>query len=240
MEKQALYRGLAPYYDLIYAWKDYMGEAERLRRLIARYQRSRGKDLLEVACGTGRHLQYLSRHFICTGIDINPGMLAMAEKRVKKATFRKADMASFTLRKRFDAITCMFSSIGYAKTYPGLEKTLKNFARHLKAGGVVIIEPWFSKGSYTAGVPHMTAYEAKDVKIARVNISEAKGGISIMDMHYLIAEKGNKVRHVVDRHEMGLFSTERTLKLMERAGLDAQFLKADLSWKRGLFVGVKR
>jgi UDP-N-acetyl-D-mannosaminuronate dehydrogenase len=31
-----------------------------------------------------------------------------------------------------------------------LEKTMKSFAKHLKKGGVVIIEPWFTKSIYKA------------------------------------------------------------------------------------------
>ena len=60
MENQSIYKDkeLAKYYDLIYSWKDYKKEVENINKLILKYKQSRGKRLLEVACGTGHHLQY--------------------------------------------------------------------------------------------------------------------------------------------------------------------------------------
>jgi ubiquinone/menaquinone biosynthesis C-methylase UbiE len=194
--------------------------------------------LLEVACGTGHHLEYLKQNFSCTGIDINQGILDVAKKKFKDITFKKADMINFNLNEEFDVITCLFSSISYVKTYANLKKTINNFSKHLKPGGIVIIEPWFTKATYTIGTPHMTIYDSKDIKIARLNISEIKGNISEMDMHYLIAEKDNDVKHFVDRHEMGLFEIDKTLQYMKEAGLSAKALKN--SGKRGLFIGIKK
>jgi ubiquinone/menaquinone biosynthesis C-methylase UbiE len=239
MEKQSLYRDLAPYYDLIYTWKDYKKEVDKINKIIARYKKSNDKDLLEVACGTGHHLQYFKQNFSCTGTDINQGILNVAKKKTKNVIFKKADMINMNLNKNFDVITCLFSSIGYVKTYTNLQKTLKNFANHLKTGGVVIIEPWFTKSAYKAGSPHMITYESKDLKIARLVVSKVKGNVSEMDMHYLIAERNKEVKHFVDRHELGLFEIDKTLQFMKQAGLKTKYLKSGLMKDRGLFIGVK-
>ena len=63
MKKQALYKNLAKYYDCVYSMKDYKKEADALKRIIARYKKIKGKNLLEVACGTGNYLQYLKNDF---------------------------------------------------------------------------------------------------------------------------------------------------------------------------------
>ncbi|MEM2940824.1 MAG: hypothetical protein QW304_04655 [Thermoproteota archaeon] len=55
----------------------------------------------------------------------------------------------------------------------------------------------------------MTIYENKDIKIARVAVSKIKGSISIIDMHYLIAQRSRKVKHYVDGHELGLSKSEK-------------------------------
>lgn len=60
-----------------------------------------------------------------------------------------------------------------------------------------------------------------------------------MDMNYLIAEKNKEVKHVDDRHELGLFEIDKTPKFMEQASLRAKFLKNGLMKGRGLFIGVK-
>jgi len=240
MKKQLIYKDLAKYYDLIYSWKDYKKESEKVKALISKYKKSEGNRLLEVACGTGRHLEHLRNDFSCTGIDISSSMLKVARKRLEGITFKKADMVNFNPKKKFDVITCLFSSIGYVKTYSNLNKTIQNFARHLKKGVVVVIEPWFQRATYELGTPHMTIYEDEDTKVARVSISKIKGNISIVDMHYLIGEKDKEIKYFVDRHEVGLFDVDKTLDIMKKSGFQAKFLKQSLTLDRGIFVGIKK
>ena len=132
MKKQLLYRELAKYYDAIYARKNYEDEIAIINKMITKYKKSKGKDLLEVGCGTGHHIQYFRKRFSCTGIDINQGMLTVAKKKFKDITFKEADMINFNLNRKFDIITCLFSSICYVKTYANLHKTINNFAKHMK------------------------------------------------------------------------------------------------------------
>ena len=240
MKEQALYKELAKYYDLIYSFKDYKKEAARIRKLVSKYKRSEGRELLDVACGTGHHLSYLKEDFSCTGVDISKEILDVAKKNAKGVAFKEADMTTLDLGKEFDVITCLFSSIGYVKTYKNLRKTIRNFSKHLKKGGVVLIEPWHTKLTYIPSSPHMETYDGKDIKIARLNVSELIGSLSVMDMHYLIAERAKGVKHFVDRHELGLFEVDETLRIMKEAGLQSKFLKRGLMQKRGMFVGVKQ
>jgi ubiquinone/menaquinone biosynthesis C-methylase UbiE len=240
MKQPLMYADLAKYYDLVYRGKDYRKEAEGIIRLINKHKQSDGNDLLEVACGTGKHLQYLKAKFKCTGADINREMLKVARKRIPGVVFRQGNMINSRFGRKFDVITCLFSSIGYVKTYANLRKTIRNFARHLKKGGVVIIEPWFSKKQYRTGSVHLTAiYDNPEIKIARLSFARRKGDISIIDMHYLVAEKNKGVRHFTEQHQMGLFDVNKTLALMRKAGLKAEFIEPG-PIGRGIYVGVKQ
>jgi len=230
---------LAKYYDLIYHWKDYKTESNIIKEIIKKYKKSDGNNLLDVACGTGKHLEYFKDDFSCTGIDINNKMVEVAKSKVKKVIFEQGDMIDFNLNTEFDVILCLFSSIGYLKTYSNLEKTIKNFAKHLKTEGVLIIEPWFTKSTYWVGEPGMTIYDGKDIKIARLNTTKIEGDLSIMEMHYLIAERNEDIKHFIDKHELGLFETDRTLEFMEKTNFKAEFLIDGLMKDRGLFIGVK-
>jgi len=240
MKKQILYYELAKYYDLIYSFKNYRKEANRIKALISKHKKSHGNELLDVACGTGHHLKYLRGRYSCTGVDISEELLDIAKKNMKGVAFERADMTKLNLGQEFDVITCLFSSIGYVKTYSKLKTTIQSFARHLKTGGVLIIEPWFTKRAYRIGSPHMTTYGGKDVKIARLNVSKIRGNVSVMDMHYLIAGRDKDVKHFVDRHELGLFEVDKTLRIMKDAGLQARFLKNGLMRGRGLLIGVRK
>jgi SAM-dependent methyltransferase len=234
-----MYKELAKYYDLIYSWKDYKGEANKIKELIKKYKKSDGTSLLDVGCGTGKHLEYFKDDFSCAGTDINAEMLEVAKEKVNGVIFKQADMINLNFKYKFDIILCLFSSIGYVKTYSNLQKTILNFVNHLQHGGVVIIEPWFTKDTYMVGHPGMTTYEGEDIKIARLNTTKLENGLSVMEMHYLIAEKNEDVKYFVDRHELGLFEIEKVLEIMNQAGLKAEFLKDGLMKDRGLYIGIK-
>lgn len=240
MREQIIYKDLARYYDLIYSWKSYKKEAAIIKRLILKYKKSKGNDLLEAACGTGKHIQYLKKDFKILATDANAGMLRVARKNIKGVAFKQADMVRLNFGKQFDAIICLFSSIGYVKTYANLKKTINNFARHLKKGGVVIIEPWFTKEVYIVGSPHLNTYSDGNIKIARECVSKIRDNVSVMDMHYLIAEKGKSVKHFIDRHELGMFEPKKILEFMKKSSLRPKFLKDGFMKNRGLYIGVKK
>ena len=136
MRKQTIFKDLARYYDLIYSGKNYKKEVAVVTALICQFKRSAGNDLLEIACGTGGHARYLRNHFHVVATDNNPQMLRIARRKVKGVTFKQADMIDFDLGRQFDVVACLFSSIGYVKTLGNLKRTLRNFAQHLKPGGV--------------------------------------------------------------------------------------------------------
>ena len=197
-----MYKELAKYYDLIYHWKDYEKEALRIKELILKYKDSQGIQLLDVGCGTGKHLEYFKEDYTCMGVDLNDEILSVAKKNLMDVIFKQADMVTMDLKDTFDIITCLFSAIGHVQTYSNLEKTLKNFTNHLNQGGVVIIEPWFTKSTYLLGHPGMTTYDGEDVKIARLNTTKIDNDISVMDMHYLIVERNKDVQYYVETHKL--------------------------------------
>ncbi len=57
-------------------------------------------------------------------------------------------MRRFSLPSRYDAITCLFSSIGYTETEGALEKAIQTMARHLHPNGWLILEPWVEPGEW--------------------------------------------------------------------------------------------
>jgi ubiquinone/menaquinone biosynthesis C-methylase UbiE len=236
---QLIFNDLARYYDLIYSWKNYDQEAQRVKLLIQKYKTSPGTDLLEVACGTGRHAEFLQDDFSITATDAHEGMLEIARSRVKGVTFLKADMISLRLPQKFDVVLSLFSSIGYVKTDRNLRRTLANIGRACRPGGVVIIEPWFSKPVFRPGQSDLTTHSSDNIKIARMCVSRIRGDVSILDMDYLVSERDKPTRHYTDRHELGLFDHDTILKYLLDSHVKARFLPNGFMPDRGLVVGVK-
>ncbi len=240
MTKQLLHTQLAKYYDRIYSFRDYLDEAVRIQNLVIKYSETGGNTLLDVACGTGLHLKHLKDDFSCTGVDASKDMLKIARRNAKGVTFKEADMKTLNLGKQFDVITCLLSSIGYAKTNSNLERAIQNFSKHLKKGGLALIEPSHANSFYVKGDPRMTIYDGKDAKIARINVSKIRQATASLQMHILIAERGKDAKYFIDRHELGLFGISNTLRLMKAAGLKSKYLKNGLMTGRELFIGLKK
>lgn len=209
----------AQYYDTIYlAMKDYSAEAAKLTAFVHQYGRSTGHRLLDVACGTGLHLAYLKQHFQVEGFDLDEQLLAIARQRNPGIPLHHADMTDFDLGRTFDVVTCLFSAIGYVKALDNLARAVQCMAHHLAPGGVLLIEPWFTPETWRPGTVHARFIDEPDLKIARINTSFAEGRLSIMDMHYLIGTPAG-TEHYVERHELGLFTTEEMTHALTTWGL---------------------
>lgn len=224
----------ARYYDKLYSFKDYRAETDRLLEILDLPSSDRKPTLLDVACGTGHHLEYLRAHFVCQGLDLDPILLEVAQERAPELTFHQGDMTDFALGDTFDVITCLFSSIGYVKTVARLRQAVACMASHLAPGGTLVIEPWFTPADWHPGTVHALLVDEPELKIARVSTSMVDGRISYFDMHYLVATPQG-TEHFVERHELGLFEQEEMAAAFEVAGLKAAY-DADGLTGRGLYI----
>lgn len=224
----------AQYYDAIYEQLDYAESTRRLREIIE--ARTPGRRLLDIACGTGKHLAEFERAgYDVVGLDLDPVLLGMARKRVPDAPMHEADMCSFALDCKFDAITNNFSSIGYVETRERLFQAVACMAAHLEAGGVAMVEPWFRPELYRAGTVHMTLVDKPELKICRMNKSEVEGDISVMTMHYLIGTPEEGVRHTSETHRLAMFGIEDFVDAGDAAGLDHEYIENE-HFGRGLHL----
>ncbi len=223
-----------PYYDKIYQWKDYKGEAEKLRAFVAQYKTSDGNRLLDVACGTGGHFPFLREDFEIEGVDLNAEMLKMAEAASPGLRFHEQDMAALELDGTFDVILCLFSSIGYVGTDERLRATVAGFARHLRPGGVALVEPWFTPEQYRGDHVWMTTVDEPELKICRMNNSCIEEDRTVMVMHYLVGTPGD-MRYLTERHELAMFRVEQFAAAAKAANLRHEHLEEGLSG-RGLHV----
>jgi SAM-dependent methyltransferase len=104
--------------------------------------------MLELACGTGTHSLLLEQYgYQIIATDYSPDMLRRAKEKAQKMNsrvdFRQQDMRTSDVPERpFDAILCLFDSIGYAATNENILRVLKGVYHHLAFGGIFLFEFW--------------------------------------------------------------------------------------------------
>jgi SAM-dependent methyltransferase len=145
-------------------------------------------------------------------------------------------MADFALGKRFDAVVCMFSSIGYVKTEERLRTAAAAFGRHLEPGGVLVVEPWLAPDVWQDRHIGSVFVEEPELRIARMNVPEREGDVSIVEFQYLVGTPDG-IERFSERHELGLFTVQQYLEAFRSAGLEVEH-DPEGPMGRGLYVGT--
>src|ERR1041385_4025495 len=198
-----MFSASAEYYDLIYSTKkDYAAEAAKIAALLRRLNPA-CRSVLDVACGTGEHARHLTAAvFAVDGLDVDPDFVRIARRKLPSARVFEADMSDFHLPDRYDAVLCLFSSIGYLEKLGRVTQALRCFREHLAPGGVIVVEPWFTPGVLDGGRLTQTTAEAEGVKVTRRSRIELEGRISRLRFDYDISDASG-TRHATELHVLG-------------------------------------
>jgi len=230
-----MFTSSARFYDLMYSWKDYEREVNYLLAVI-QARLPGAKSVLDVACGTGEHLRYLT-NLDRTGLDLDPELLRIARKKLPGVRLVHSDMTAFDLGREFDVVLCLFSAIGYVVTVRKLNAAISCMARHVIPGGILCVEPWFTPEQWFPQKTSMRTAEKGDLKVCRIFEGGKRGKTSTNRLHYLAAN-GAKVEHFTERHNLGLFTQDEMRYAFENAGLTVEFDPVGLE-NRGLYIGAK-
>jgi ubiquinone/menaquinone biosynthesis C-methylase UbiE len=106
-------------------------------------QAQRVKTVLDMTCGTGSQVFYLTeRGYKVVGSDFSPALLEIARQKATQAgkniSFIDGDMRELRVGK-FDAVITIFNAIGHL-TKADFEKALLNIHANLKEGGIYVFD----------------------------------------------------------------------------------------------------
>jgi SAM-dependent methyltransferase len=137
----ASYDALAPAYDLLTGGHDHAAWASAVEGL-ARRAGLDGRRLLDVGCGTGNLIApMLARGYEVTGVDVSPGMLAVArEKLGSHVRLQHADMRELPALGGFDLVWSLGDAVNYLLTDAELVAAFAGMARNLASGGVLAFD----------------------------------------------------------------------------------------------------
>jgi SAM-dependent methyltransferase len=224
-------------YDAIYHFKNYAHESEILRAVIA-VAAPGARTVLDVACGTGEHDKFLKQHYAVDGIDLNENYLRAARVKNPAGRYTRADMTAFDLSAPYDAVTCLFSAIGYVRTVDRMNRAIACMARHVKPGGALIVEPWITPDAWKPGNTFLHAGEIGADKVCRMSVGSREGNLSITLMHYLRGTP-NGIEHYSEQLDLGLFTRDEMTRAFESANMNVRYDTEGLMG-RGMYIAHRR
>jgi len=223
--------------------KNLAAEAETVARLI-RHHRPRASSLLDVACGTGTHLEILRETFDqVEGVEYAPAMRTIAERRLPGVPIHPDDMRELRLGRTFDAVVCLGNAIACTASADELRVAVDRMVDHLEPGGVLVVEPfWFPENFIEGYVRGHLAVEEHRV-VARITHSRREGDRARMEIRFVVAEPSGMrdVREVLD---IALFTHAEYVDAISRTGCTVELVPGlALDGGRpnapGLYLGIR-
>lgn len=143
----------------------------------------KGKQVLDVACGTGIGTDYLrmAGARTCIGVDIDKGAIDLARVAYNGCTFARCDATRLCLRDGSVDVVVSFETIEHLVDHA---KFLQECRRVLRPGGILIcstpnraISRWYAENPYHVReftVPEFTAMVRKVLGIFEVYVQDNK------------------------------------------------------------------
>src|SRR4029453_3224280 len=141
----------------------------------------------------------------------------IAEQKHPAGRFFVADMSDFRLSQRYNALLCLFGSIGYLQTLDRVLRAFTCFRDHMTADGIIVVEPWFAPGRLDPTHVARQTGEANEIRVSRVGRVEIEGSISRLHFDYEIRDPTG-TRHASEVHTLGLFTAAELLQVFQEAG----------------------
>ena len=112
-----------------------------MENLTSFLQLPKNSEILDLACGKGRHAKYLNTlGFDVTGVDLSSESIAFAKKFENPTLhFEEHDMC-LPYPKKFDAVFNLFTSFGYFESEEDNLRTIRSIREELKPDGYGVID----------------------------------------------------------------------------------------------------
>ena len=137
MKSSSPYNTFAQYYDRVVG--DRSEVAGYYMRLIKAHA-PHAQSVLELGCGTGTMLSYLTQRFETTGVDNSTSMLRLAQRKAPKASLKRGDIRKVALGRKFDLVVCPFDTMNHISSRTGWREVFHVVRQHLKPGGTFLFD----------------------------------------------------------------------------------------------------
>jgi len=172
--------------------------------------------ILKTYCSNNMNMESSVFH---QAFDINEEFVSIAQRKCPNLNFSVGDMRSFDLGKKYDAVICMFSSIGYLSELDDIVSALNCFREHLNPEGIIIIEPWFIPEAFHPGNIFTHQFEDEGMKGVRMGYSTVEGSMSVLNFEYLFGLNQQGIQRKSEIHHLRLTSRDEMLLCFKQSNL---------------------
>lgn len=214
-------------YDLFHSNKDYDKESQDILNLVRTLEpMPKIESILDMGCGTGMHLEALSKHELeCFGYDLSVGMLEIAKKRCPEVKFfSRIDALSLNV----DLAIAMFDVISYILKQEQLELFFQGALNQLRPGGYFYADSWNFEGALIdppRDVDRQVYFnDERIIRRVRPQTSEQSraefisDGVSTLDIQLINLETNSELTHEI--HKIKAWSPEIVRKSLENVGFE--------------------
>ncbi len=221
------FKQYAKYYDAIYGQKEYAKEVAFLETVIKKYSPRKVNSLLSLGCGTATHdIALAKKGFFITGIDASKEMIAIAKQKARAENVGMellvADVTTFSLPQKYDAVMALFNIVGYMAQNNDMEKMLANASASLKKNGLFVFDGWYGPAVLKDRPQNRQKEFVKDGKdVKRITTQQLDIEKSTLDITFEILEKRQGQWHHIttETHKTRFWYLPELEYFLSKAGL---------------------
>jgi len=145
----------SPYYHILYHQRNDEEAEFFIDNLCAFLKPAVNSQLLDIACGRGRHSVYLNKKgYDVTGIDLSNASIKFAQQfENENLQFYVHDMRNAFYINYFNIAFNLFTSFGYFETEKDHVNALKAFNKSLKRSGILVLD-YFNSEKIVRNLAH--------------------------------------------------------------------------------------
>jgi SAM-dependent methyltransferase len=224
-----------PYYHILYKDRGYSEAQLFMRNLTAFLDLKPGSQILDLACGKGRHSIFLNKlGFNVTGVDLSPQSIDYARQFENDSLHFKVQCMCKPLPQKFDAVFNLFTSFGYFERDEDNFRTIASIKDELKEGGYGVIDFMNVKKVIANLVPqevkavkgidfhltrsHVNGYILKNINFEDegmlYHFTERVKSLTLNDFQEYFSRAGITLKHVFGNYHLEEFNEKTSDRLI--------------------------
>jgi len=146
----------SPYYHVLYKDRNHEEAANFISKLMAYLSPETQVQILDLACGKGRHSVYLNQlGYHVKGVDLSVQSIAYAKQfENERLQFEVKDLRNLDFEQHFDIALNLFTSFGYFDSIEVNIEVLKGIHQSLQPKGKLLIDFFNAQKVIELLVPH--------------------------------------------------------------------------------------